>query len=142
MLYIFIYFLTKKESKYDAVLKIRKWAIVFILCIMISCIFTNMENTKYENKDTIISNSNEFTGIIISNPTEKEYSTQYLLKLTKVKDKSVDITVYLRVKSKYNLEYGDEIVIKGEYIEPDSARNDKGFNYRNYLKSNRDCWCN
>ena len=30
-----------------------------------------------------------------------------------------------------------KISIKGEYIEPDTARNDKGFNYKNYLKSNR-----
>ena len=48
-----------------------------------------------------------------------------------------NITVYLQITGKQNLEYGDKISIKGEYIEPDTARNDKGFNYKNYLKSNR-----
>lgn len=111
---------------------------MFISCILVSCTFTSIENTKYENKNRIMNDSEEFTGVIISNPTKKEYTTQYLLKLTKVKDKTVDITVYLRVNE--NLEYGDKVSFKGEYDEPDIARNDKGFDYKNYLKSNRNCW--
>lgn len=77
-----------------------------------------------------------YTGIIISNAITKEYDTQYKLKVTKIGDKSTDITVYIRVKGKNNLQYGDEILFQGKFVTPDSARNDKGFDYKQYLKSN------
>lgn len=79
----------------------------------------------------------KYIGIVISNPIRKEYYTQYKLKIEK---ENVNIIVYLRIQGKQNLEYGDKISFTGEYIEPDTARNDKGFNYKNYLKSNRNCW--
>ncbi|MBO5478350.1 MAG: ComEC family competence protein [Clostridia bacterium] len=131
-----IYFLTKKEIRYEAILKTKKWAIIFILCILISYILTSIENKQYEDKNEFMSDSKEFVGIIISNPIKKEYNTRYVLKLTKVKEKTVNITVYLSMKGEENLEYGDEIFLKGEYDKPDTARNDKGFDYKNYLKSN------
>lgn len=33
------------------------------------------------------------------------------------------------------LSYGDKISIKGEYEEPEEARNESGFNYKEYLKT-------
>ena len=78
----------------------------------------------------------KYVGIIISNPTQKEYYTQYELKIEKIGQENTNIKLYLHYQGKQNLEYGDKISLKGEYIEPDTARNDKGFNYKNYLKSN------
>lgn len=77
-----------------------------------------------------------YVGIISSNATQKEYSTQYKLKVTKIGSKSANITVYLRIKGKCQLQYGDEISFEGEYNEPDGARNEKGFDYKKYLRSN------
>lgn len=134
---ISVYFITKKQTKYDAVLKIRKWGICFIICILISYAFTNIQNNEYENSIKTMKNSQSYIGVIISNPIQKEYYTRYLLKLTKANEKEVNITVYLQIKGKNNFKYGEEISFTGQYEEPDTARNDKGFKHKQYLKSNR-----
>ncbi len=105
---------------------------IFIICIVLASLYTTIKNKEYENKNNQMKEKTEYIGIIISNPIPKEYYTQYTLKI-----KKTNIKVYLQITGKQNLEYGDKISIKGEYIEPDTARNDKGFNYKNYLKSNR-----
>lgn len=184
--YICVYFITKKQRRYNSILEIRKWAIIFTICILISYTFTNIKDREYKNSIDIMRNSSEYDantkkkltknenntnivsksakyeknanvrkeltqyekysaieyldkyiGIIISNPTPKEYYTKYLLKLTKVNNKDVNITVYLKLKGEHKVGYGDEISFIGEYEEPDAARNDKGFDYKQYLKSNR-----
>ena len=143
-----VYFITKKQRRYNSILKIRKWGICFAICILISYTFTNVKDREYEDNINVMKNavlyendvnkdSAEYVGIIISNPTPKEYYTKYLLKLTKVNNKDVNITVYLKLKGVHKVGYGDEISFVGEYEEPDSARNDKGFDYKRYLKSNR-----
>ena len=47
--------------------------------------------------------------------------------------------VNMRITKEIKLEYGDEISFLGEYHKPDVARNDKGFDNRKYLQSNRYC---
>ena len=123
-----IYFFIKRENKYEAILKIRKWSICFVICIMISAIYTNIKNKEYDKNNIIMTGSKNYIGTIISNPIAKEYYTKYTLKLNKVGDKDVNIKVYLHLKNKMQLEYGDEVCFEGEYKEPDAARNDKGFN--------------
>lgn len=133
----------KNAKRYDDVLKIRKSIIIFILCVLLSSIYTSIQNQEYEKKNNQMQRSENYVGIIESNPVAKEYSTQYLLRVKKVEKESSNILVYIRVKGKNNLEYGDEISFIGEYDQPDGARNDKGFDYKQYLKSNRNCWsCN
>jgi len=96
---------------------------IFIICIVLASLYTTIKNKEYENKNNQMKEKTEYIGIIISNPIPKEYCTQYTLKI-----ENTNITVYLQIKEKQELEYGDKISIKGEYIEP---------NYKNYLKSNR-----
>lgn len=143
-LYSYAYFILKNKviEKYNMVLKIKKTILWFLISILISCIFTNIKDQEYEDKIEQIKKEGTYTGIIISNAIKKEYSTQYKLKITKIRNKSVDIIVYIRIKGRNNLQYGDEISFKGQYSNIDIARNDKGFDYKKYLKSNRDCRCN
>lgn len=110
---------------------------IFIICIVLASLYTTIKNKEYENKNNQMKEKTEYIGIIINNPVPKEYYTQYTLKIKKAEQENTNITVYLQIKEKQELEYGDKISIKGEYIEADTARNDKGFNYKNYLKSNR-----
>ena len=42
---------------------------------------------------------------------------------------------YLYTDKNENLKYGDLVEINGEYVAPSEARNYKGFNYREYLKT-------
>lgn len=133
-----IWFIIKHKNlkRYDTVLDLKKAIILFSVCILLSCIFTNIKNNQYENKNKQMEEEETYTGIISSNPTIKEYHTQYKVTITKVGNKSSNIIVYLRIKGRSQFEYGDEIAFQGEYSEPDEARNDKGFNYKKYLRSN------
>jgi predicted membrane metal-binding protein len=124
------------------VLRIKKYIIIFIIAILISVIYTSIRNSKYQEYVDKMNNSTNFVGIIVSNETQNEYNTQYLLKITKIENEAANLNIYIRIKGDVILKYGDEIVFEGEYNEPDFARNDKGFNYKKYLKSIRNRWNN
>ena len=105
-----------------------------LVTIIISSIISNtiiiIQNKRYENKykdgDQILGKA-----IVISNVQEKEYSNMYKIKLLKNGDK-----FYLKLNKKQSkLQYGEEIELKGEFIEPQTARNKGGFNYKKYLKT-------
>ncbi len=139
--YFLTFFVTKNRigSRYDTVLEIRKWAKVFLICILISCFSTKIANIKYENETKQMQECKMYVGVILSNPTCKEYATQYVLRVKKIGNKKANITVYVLVKGENHFKYGDEIYLEGEYLKPEGARNEKGFHYEQYLKSNRNC---
>lgn len=105
-----------------------------ILTIIISSFISNsilkFQNNKY---DKLFNNIQEIqlTGIVISNKEEKEYYNRYQIKVYEGKYKNAKL--YINVNKE--LQYGDKIQIKGEFIEPQKARNYKGFNYKEYLKT-------
>ncbi len=107
------------------------------MSIVISSIITNIQNQEYEKKIKQIKEDTCYIGIIMSNPIKREYDTQYHLKVIQVGKKNVHIMVQFKMQGKLNLEYGDQISFKGKYEEPSPARNDKGFDDKIYLKSNR-----
>lgn len=105
---------------------------IHILIMIIISSFISNTIVKYLNYDYLnaYQQSKEIktTGIIISNKREGEYSDRYIVKLKNKK-------YYLYVDKCNPLEYGDKVKIKGEYQEPQSARNDGGFDYKEYLKT-------
>ena len=105
-----------------------------ILTIIISSLISNIiikyKNSKYDNLYKGIENL-EVTGIVVSNKVEKEYYNRYKIKVLDGKFKNT----YLYINSKEELEYGDKIDVNGEFIEPSKARNYKGFDYKEYLKT-------
>ena len=102
-----------------------------IITIIISSFISNSiikyNDKKYSNlyldKEEV-----QETGIIVSNKKEREYSNRYKVKIK-------NIYFYLNVDKKIELEYGDKIEIIGQFKEPQSARNYKGFDYKQYLKT-------
>ena len=108
-----------------------------IMLIIISSIISNIlileQNQKYENVYNELSNKKDVTliGVIISNKEEKQYYNKYKIE-TKFKNKNYRF--YIMTDKKINIEYGDKIKLKGEYIKPEKQRNYKGFDYSNYLK--------
>lgn len=138
MLLVLTYCLMKNKtiSRYDTVLKIRKCIVVFAICILLSCLYTNLKNSQYEEKIEQMKKIKQYVAIIESNPIRKEYSTQYE---AKINNSEIASKVYIKLKEENNLKYGDEISFEGEYEEPDTARNDKGFDYKRYLKAKRNC---
>ena len=107
-----------------------------ILTIIISSFISNIiikfYNNKYENLYNGIERL-ELTAIVVSNKKEKEYYNRYKVKITEGKLKKTNL--YINVSLKEKLEYGDKIKITGKFIEPTKARNYKGFDYKQYLKT-------
>ncbi len=105
-----------------------------ILTIIISSLISNIiikyNESKYENLYKNIENL-KVTGIVVSNKIEKEYYNRYKIKVIEGKFKNT----YLYINSKEELIYGDKVDINGEFIEPSKARNYKGFDYKEYLKT-------
>lgn len=75
------------------------------------------------------------TAVVIKGPSEGEYNYKYTVKARTGKYKNKKFIVYINKKNKKLLEYGDLIKIKGEYSAPEVARNYKGFDYSQYLKT-------
>lgn len=103
-----------------------------ILIIIISSLISNLVINYQENKyDSLYKEGQEIqlTAIVISDKQQKEYYDRYKIQ-TLSKEK-----LYINVDKKQKLEYGDKIQIKGEFQEPQTARNYKGFDYKKYLKT-------
>ena len=104
-----------------------------ILTIIISSFISNLIIKFQENKyNNLFKNAQaiETTGIIISNKQEKDYYNRYKIKILDPK-----VKLYINVNKKIELNYGDKIKLKGEFIKPQIATNYKGFDYKQYLKT-------
>ena len=108
---------------------IFKINIIFVIIISSFISNTIVKYINYEYSEAYHQSKEiKNTGIIISNKKEGDYSDRYIVKLQNKK-------YYLYVDKDNSLEYGDKVKIKGEYQEPQSARNDGGFDYKEYLKT-------
>lgn len=139
LLYIILKTKTLKDRKikqYCKIFCIKKAIIIFVISAVISGIITIKQNYSYENKFSNI-REEQFIGVVISSPKTKKYYTQYKVKIESIdKDKNYRHTyVYLNVKSNGTIKYGSIILFKGEFVEPEIARNYRGFSYKEYLKS-------
>ena len=148
LLYIFIaaiYFILKtflsknkwnilSPRRYFRYIKIffnRKSIYLIVIISIISNLIVNFQNRRYEN---VYKDGEELTliAIVDSNKEEKEYKDTYKIK-TEYKDTNLILSV--NKNKDIELEYGDKILIKGEFVEPSEARNYGGFDYKEYLKS-------
>lgn len=81
-------------------------------------------------------------GTILSNPIEKEYQTSYTVKVDRINGKSPyrNTNILLKIKKEKNAKkysYGNQIAFTGEWKEPSKARNERGFDYKQYLKTKK-----
>ena len=102
-----------------------------IVLIIISSIISNsivlIQNNKYER----IYKNSEGKEIKINGKIVEILNEKYKVKIISKKNKSL----YIYLQSKEKLEFGDEVIIYGKYELPNQARNYKGFDYREYLKT-------
>ena len=61
----------------------------------------------------------------------------YTIEIKSGEYKKKKFYLYVKKNEKEKLKYGDLIEINGEYEEPSEARNYKGFNYKEYLKTKK-----
>ena len=76
-------------------------------------------------------------GIIISNKQEREYKNRYKVKVLAVDNstKYHATQIYIDVKKEVEFQYGDKVILQGEFQKGSKARNTGGFDYQLYLKS-------
>ena len=111
-----------------------------VICFMtISSIISNtiliFQEKKYENlypEENII-----VEGIIVSNQEEREYKNRYKLNVLTVNssDKYQSTQMYIEVKKDISFQYGDKVMLQGEFRKGSKQRNTGGFDYQLYLKS-------
>lgn len=133
----FIFYILKRKSKYLKLFYSKKIIIISLVCFIISYFqIINLEksfSTKYKFKEPI-----EIVGTIISNPSYKEYKTVYIIQVESInKDNTYKNTkLLLNIKENKNIyAYGNKVYIIGEFEEPNTRRNEGGFDYKQYLKT-------
>lgn len=121
----------RRYFRYIKIFFNRKSIYLIIIISIISNLIVDFQNEKYEN---VYKDGEELTlvAIVDSNKEEKEYKDTYKIK-TEYKDTNLILSV--NKNKDIELEYGNKILIKGEFVEPSEARNYGGFDYKEYLKS-------
>lgn len=140
---------SRRYLRYVKIIFTKKVVVMIILSSFISNSVVLYQNFKYDNLYQEL-NGKDIICIckIISNVQEKEYKNICKVKVISVDNDnkifsntylnlSVKSKVYKKIvdKIKSNLKYGQEIIVKGRFVEPDIRRNYKGFNYKEYLKT-------
>lgn len=123
-------FSIKRYFRYIKIIIKIKIILIIIITSFISNLIIKHKENEYQNTFKNIQNL-ELIGIVISNKQEKEYYNRYKIKTNSNKK------LYIHVDKKQKLEYGDKIQITGEFQEPETARNYKGFDYKQYLKTQK-----
>lgn len=129
-----------KLNKYIKLLIPNKKLILMITILILSfnyiLILEKSFKTKYKNIQAEI----KIEGVIVSNVKEKEYKDEYIIKVKSINSNKKYDNTYLKISIKNNknkLEYGDRVILKGEFEEPDVQRNYGGFDYKQYLKTQK-----
>lgn len=159
-LYIMKFFSSPKKFKvfsihrYFKYLKIIINAKILLILFLSSFISYNIVISKNQKREILqnqFQNQSEFiqTGTIVSTQIIEEYKIRYIFEVKystfknyrfyiDIKNNSKDLNTKslakLQNKNITNLEFGDKVKIKGEFIKPEKQRNYKGFDYNNYLK--------
>ena len=122
--------------------KNKKWLILIVL-ILFGIVYINFLDNSYDEKYLNISNEVVAKAIVISEPKDKEYKYSYTIKVEEINNseeyKGTKLILDIN-KNKLNGEppkFGDEIEITGEFKKPNTVRNYKGIDYKNYLKSKK-----
>ena len=133
-------FSLKRYSRYIKIFIKSEVILTLIIISIISNFIVIRQNNKYNNlyckeKDIVL------TGIIVSNPIEKEYKRVYKIKVESLNNNLKYKNTYLLLNIKNNsnicLEYGEKVVLKGTFVEPKTKRNYKGFDYKSFLKTKK-----
>lgn len=123
---------------------IFKSHVIFLIIIIsiISNLLIKIQEKNY-NLTYNINGTFNFIGIVQSGKEEKEYYDRYIVKIINADNNKIlkNKKIYLKIKDKkqQELECGDLIEFKGEYLSPNIQRNYKGFDERKYLKTKKIC---
>ena len=130
----------RRYIRYLKIIFTKKTILIIIIVSIISNAITIYQNRKYDNLYKFSDNEDIIVvGKIVSNCKEKEYKDVYKIKIetvnNSIKYKNTNLYLYVKKNKNIKFRYGETVNIKGQYKKPEQARNFKGFNYKEYLKT-------
>ena len=110
----------------------NKKIIVILICLIISIGYVSILENKYSKiSDMPIKEM----VTIISDIQEKEYKKDCTAKIVRNNKK---ILINIKMSQDIpSIKYGDSLYIEGEFKQPEEARNYKGYNYKQYLRTKK-----
>lgn len=126
-------YLIKKYIRYFKIIFNKKTLLIFAISAIIFNSYTLFLNNKYKKFYKKVEDTPTINAMIISSKKEGNYYNSYVIKGKSGIYKNKKFILY--TNKSYSFTYGEIIGIKGEFFEPDETRNYKGFNYKNYLKT-------
>lgn len=110
----------------------NKKIIVILICLIISIGYVSILENKYSKiSDMPIKEM----VTIISDIQKKEYKKVCTAKIVRNNKK---ILINIKMSQDIpSIKYGDSLYIEGEFKQPEEARNYKGYNYKQYLKTKK-----
>ena len=121
----------RRYSRYLKLIINSKVIFILIIFSIISNLVILKQNNIYENSYQE-GEAIKIVGIVVSKKTEKEYYDLYKIKILDSKKFSLFIQVNKKEKE---LEYGDKVLINGQYIKPSEQKNYGGYDDSQYLKT-------
>lgn len=115
----------------------RKVIILIVITSIISNIHIQYLNNKYDKFYSNVEEKINLIVTVISDPIEKEYNYQYIVKGSRGEYKNKKFILYVKKDKKKPLKYGDVISLDGDFVIPEGQRNYGGFNYKEYLKTKK-----
>lgn len=126
-------YLIKKYIRYFKIIFNKKTLFIFAISAIIFNSYTLFLNNKYKEFYKKVEDTPTINAMIISSKKEGNYYNSYVVKGKSGIYKNKKFILY--TNKFYSFAYGEIIGIKGEFFEPDETRNYKGYNYKNYLKT-------
>ena len=121
----------KRYFRYIKILFPKPVIKIIIIFSVIANTVVLFQNKQYENLYKNLNEQNcEFTGIVVL----KE-ENQCKVKITTEKYQNTYLSVYLN--EDITIEYGDKIIFNGIFSSPEKRSNYKGFDYAEYLKTQK-----
>lgn len=112
------------------------------MMLFLGIIYIYNLNDYYDAIYKNIEGEKSIVCVVISDYSDKEYKYRYRVKIISINndEEYSGIELYLDIKlegAKYIPEFGDKILVKGEISIPNTSRNYKGFDYKEYLKTQK-----
>ena len=119
----------KRYFRYVKIFLNKKVFIIIVISSIISNSIVLYENKQFEKFTNSLNKQEiQLKAKVISNEKINQFNKIYIVN-------SKNKRFYLKVNKNAKIQYGDYIQIKGIFLKPKARTNYKGFNYREYLKS-------
>ena len=140
---IVIFILFKRIKNINRYIKLflpNKKLILILFIFLISYTYILSLENSFDNKYLDIQGNIRVEAIVVSNAKEKEYKDVFKIKIETINGSTKYKGTHLQLSIKNNkldIDYGDRITFIGEFKQAEEQRNYKGFDYREYLKTNK-----